>query len=391
MLKDRHRTIIYLGFNYFPFGFAPGERQRLISKSLIQQGYRVIVVARKGSLKKESIHLPYKGKIEGIDYMYTSGTAYRPKSFIKRNLLKIYGTIGEFFLMLSLQSTFGIDFAILYSRNLTLLRYYHFMSRIIGFKIVTDYTERASAWAGVNGNYSTFEQKSPLYTNASFCISNFLEQSVREINPHLPILKVPVICDVEKIKNLPAHPDSKPYFLFCGTLFYQEIIEFIVESFLQCNNKKTYLYFVVNGGDKQKDIFKTYIDQCPKKDMIRIFTDVEYNVLIGLYKSAIALLIPLRSTTQDIARFPHKIGEYTASGRPVITTKVGEIPLFFKDMENALIADEFTPQAFKEKMDFVIENRAKADIIGLNGLKVAELYFDYKAIGSKIAPFMENL
>lgn len=390
MLKNRN-TIIYLGFNYFPFGFAPGERQKLISKALIENGYRVVIIARRGSLKKTSVHLPYKGKIEGIHYMYTSGTAYRPKSFLKRNLLKIYGVISEFFLIASLCTTSKVDYVFIYSRVLILQRYYYFLSRIFKFKIVTDYTEKASAWAGISKNFDKFERYSPIYTHGSFCISDYLMQATRDINPSLPLLKVPVICDLQKIQNLTPKTENHKYFLFCGTLFYQEVIEFIVDSFLLCQNKNVNLFLVVNGGDKQREFFTSYIDKCPKKAFIRTFSDLEYDQLIGLYKGAEALLIPLRSTIQDIARFPHKIGEYTASGRPIITTNVGEIPLYFSDMHNALISDDITPGSFKEKMDFVIKNPAEADRIGQNGMQAAAQHFDYHAIGKTIVPFLKKL
>ena len=42
-----------------------------------------------------------------------------------------------------------------------------------------------------------------------------------------------------------------------------------------------------------------------------------------------ALLIPLRNTIQDIARFPNKLSEYVGVSGLIITTDVGEIKDYF--------------------------------------------------------------
>ena len=64
-----------------------------------------------------------------------------------------------------------------------------------------------------------------------------------------------------------------------------------------------------------------------------------------MYKNATAHLIPLSNSIQDTARFPNKISEYLASAKPIITTDVGEIKHYFKDMDN-----------FDEILDSLIED-----------------------------------
>ena len=72
-----------------------------------------------------------------------------------------------------------------------------------------------------------------------------------------------------------------------------------------------------------------------------MFSNLTNRALNDLYKNAIALLIPLRPTLQDEARFPHKIGEYLASGNPVISTNYGEVKHYFQDGHDMLIASRY--------------------------------------------------
>ena len=69
------------------------------------------------------------------------------------------------------------------------------------------------------------------------------------------------------------------------------------------------------------------------------------------YVGASALLIPIEDTVQDYARFPHKIGEYLASGNPIISTNYGEMKnnKVFVDEESVLIASDYNTELFAEK------------------------------------------
>ena len=110
----------------------------------------------------------------------------------------------------------------------------------------------------------------------------------------------------------------------------------------------------------------------------------------SFYKNAVALLIPLRPTLQDKARFPHKIGEYLASGNPVISTNYGEVKYYFKDMENMLIADSYDINLFADKMQFVINNPIEGQRIGMNGKNMVLRIFDYRIQAPIINNFLNS-
>ena len=113
--------------------------------------------------------------------------------------------------------------------------------------------------------------------------------------------------------------------------------------------------------------------------------------LAELYVNAVGMLIPLRPTIQDEARFPHKIGEYCASGNPIITTNYGEIKSYFVDGKSALIAEHYDVQEFADKMLYVISNPEKANEIGENGKRVGLINFNYEDCGKKIKKLILSL
>ena len=120
----------------------------------------------------------------------------------------------------------------------------------------------------------------------------------------------------------------------------------------------------------------------------KVFSNIPFSELVDLYVNASALLIPLRSTKQDAARFPHKIAEYTATGNPIITTNYGEVNYYFKDGENALVADSYNTSDFAEKMNFVIENPEQAKQIGQKGKELGMNEFSHIKYGPILKDYL---
>lgn len=78
--------------------------------------------------------------------------------------------------------------------------------------------------------------------------------------------------------------------------------------------------------------------------------------------------------------FPTKLGEYLTTGRPVVVTAVGDIPLFLKDGDNAFIAEPDNIQSFASKLEECLSDEAMASAIGERGQKLVKEQFDYLAV-----------
>ncbi len=391
------KCFVYLGCPGFPQGFAEVKKMTLISKGLVLKGNRVTVIANRG-IYNEKANFPFgaKGTYQGIDFVYTSGSPFRPDSFFKRNMLKIRGVVKEFTLLRSLKRNKNLDYAILSTNSFFSVFYYYVLSKLFRFKTILNYVEYYSAIKsgrykiGLEINHQLFDRYAPRFADFIFPISEFLISHLQNIAPGKRYLKIPILADFSE-----SGPDGglegQNYFLFCGALSYIEVVRFIVDSFCLLNNEAVFLYLVVNGSKEQRDALDDYLQLNPRKNKIKIFSNVDQDVLDVYYKNAAGLLIPLRPTIQDEARFPHKIGEYLASGNPVISTNYGEVKHYFTDGENMLIADSYDPKLFADKMQIILDNTVGARKIGETGLNMALKNFDYKLYGEKIIDFLAQV
>jgi|SRR6185312_5051637 len=394
----RDKSVIFLGFSDFPYGLAEAQKIILISKSLQLMNNNVTVICRNGNYNKsEKPLLKVDGFHEKIHYLYASGGCFRNNNFFKRRFFEIKGKFKEFLILKKMAKEKKLDFAILSTKSFFSIILYNIYSKILNFKIILNYVEYYSS---INNNKLNifnrvndllFDNCSSLLTNAVFPISAFLEEHVRKISPKKQIFKIPILTDLDKYQTVKRIEEQKNYFLFCGHASYKEVIKFIIDSYELIGDTSYFLYLIVNGYDNDKKELIEYIESKSISKKISIFSNLSENQLYSFYKNADALLIPLRPTLQDTARFPHKIGEYLASGNPIISTAYGEINYYFSDMKNMLIAKSYNPNLFAEKMKFIIDFPVESKIIGEQGKKIAVEKFEYRAIAEPLNKFLNKL
>ena len=88
---------------------------------------------------------------------------------------------------------------------------------------------------------------------------------------------------------------------------------------------------------------------------------------------------------------PCKVGEYLCTGRPVIVTGLGEIPKYLQDGVSAYLAKPDNEEFFAYKLEEVLRDSVKANIVGENGRAVALQEFASPVQAGHIIAFFEVL
>jgi glycosyltransferase involved in cell wall biosynthesis len=390
--------VVYLGEVGFPFGLASIQKMILISKALISEGAKVTVLSRKGIYDPEKpLDLPLEGEFEGIHYKYTSGTIYKPKGFIKRNLQKLKGVIGEYSYLRKLRKNNELDAGIISCYHFGQVFLYRLYSMILGFPVVYNYVEMASAIEHRRGvvkkiNDFLFERMLVGSMAGALPISQVLIDNYKKIAPGKSYLKIPILSDFEQF-NVPKKEPEHPHFLYCGALDYKEVIDFVLKAYdLLPDDIDTHLYLVLGGGSKATyERLLQDIGKMKKSSMVKVIHNVPHAQIPIYYSQATALLIPMRPTLQDAARFPHKIAEYVASGNPMISVNYGEVAQYFTDGIDGLIAVDYDPSLYAEKMKFVLDHPQESIEIGKKGKELGLKEFNHLNYGSKLKEFLVEL
>lgn len=84
------------------------------------------------------------------------------------------------------------------------------------------------------------------------------------------------------------------------------------------------------------------------------------------------------------AGFPFKLGEFLASGNPVIASRVSDVEKYLEHRHNAMLIQAGSSNEIFDAVEFLINNPEAAASIGTQGRKVAKKFFDYKKQGKAL-------
>jgi glycosyltransferase involved in cell wall biosynthesis len=381
------KKIVFLGISGFPRPSAEVEKQQLILNSLRFLDKDVRIISKKNFYVDNVV--PYRGTFNGIRYFYTTFYSYKKKNKIENRLRIYFGQIVEkVLLIIDIQ-----DIAIISSRSFLEILSYSVLFKFFKTKIflthVEDLSYKESNFLFDKWNKYLFDKFAFRLVDGGLPISEYLYSKIHLSAPNCPLLKLPVLVDYNAFINIKTNESNQlileKYILYCGSIDYVDVINFIISAY-ELSDIEVKLVLVVNGHKEHVDNFKVGI----KNQNIEVFSSISFEDLVYLYKNADALLIPLRETIQDKARFPHKIGEYCAAGRPIVTNNWGEIPNYFTHLKSAYICKNYNLNDYAEALKILNNNEDLANEIGKNGQILARDIFDYHNFSEPLTKFVTS-
>lgn len=228
------------------------------------------------------------------------------------------------------------------------------------------------------------------FFDAYLPISHFLLEECNKVSKRKKKLIVPILADYD---NEPVKYAVKPQFSYCCGVWYMMRNTLLLDAMdkLVKDYSNAEMVLILSGNEKDIALFKESIKEHPCANNIKIRTKVPFNELNEIYSTSLGLIIPLDpESVADIARFSQKVAEYVATGRPIITNAVGEIPYYFKDNVSACFA-HYSAEGFYNSMKMLLNDTQKADEIGYNGFMVGRHNFDYRKLGKEINQFLISM
>lgn len=381
---------IHVGISGFPAGSASVNKCIAVYQNLNKNKIQILAINNRAFHRQDVyFEIEKKGEVNGIEYIYTSPSPFKASSFKTRRISNFKGKFNEFFLLLKLSRNKKIDVMFFYPNGSFLwLLYYRVFSLIFNYPIISHYVEFRSAFSSRKSLLDKisdflFDKYFIYLVDAILPISEFLIAHLKDLKCKKPILKVPPLTDFEMFHSV-AKTETKDYFLYVGSAAYLEVVKLITKAFELTDDTAFELHLVINGNPSEMKVLFSLVEQNKKHERIKVFSKLKYEDLLSKYINSKANLIPLSKSVQDTARFPQKIAEYLASGNPIITTRNGEVPYYFKDGINALIAQDYSAEEIAKKMNYVIANPEQASLIGKEAYKLGLAHFDSNNFGKSI-------
>ena len=206
------------------------------------------------------------------------------------------------------------------------------------------------------------------------------------------MVHIPMTVDASRFFIPKEESEYGDYIAYCGNMTgNKDGVENLIEAFApvekKCPDIKLLLIGGANSPERMQELKEMVKDmglknvifygRAPREDMPRLLTNAKM------------LCLARPTTTQATYGFPTKLGEYLATGNPVVVTAVGDIPRYLND-SNSFIVKADDNSAFSNRMQEVLSDYENAQKKGARGKELALKVFNAEVQSKVLQEWLTN-
>lgn len=381
LMVNKHNLVVFI--REYPNGMAGTKRVQNFLDYIVKQGIPINVLAFRGQIVQSSNSGVYKS------IPYTSIGAGVKMQF--SHLHRIIGYYVKGLIAISKMKKKGCSNIIYNSGGINIENFLFILyAKMLGFKLLLaieeDYTffsdnikaiSRFKCWT-----IEKFDFLNCKWADGIIVISNYLKNKYERL----------------KVKNLvmipitayPNHDIGKDKFnnplqiLYAGTFTDKDGVGEIIEGFIRYSHNNANCRLILTGESAQQRI---YTEKYKDNKNILFTGRVDDNDFYQLLRNADILCMCRTDSGFAQAGFPFKLGEYLATGNPVISTRVSDVESYLTE-DDAFLIDRADPDLISSCISEIVNDPVTARQKGLNGLEKCLKYFSPDINGEKLLEFI---
>lgn len=270
----------------------------------------------------------------------------------------------------------------------------------LGYKIVTDivedysiHSEKISLRLNLKYKLDTYiNNKMISYITGVIVISNYLKNKFESLKiDRNKIQLIPISAE-----NLFHKPNinknrDKFRFVYSGTFGVKDGIDFMLNAYKKLFKKYPNIELILAGKTGKIAKNYNYLKNLNSNFNIKFLGLIPEERYYDFLQDSDVLLMTRIDSTYANSGFPFKLGEYLATGNPVIATNVSDIKLYLRDKIDIILASPSDSESLFKAMEYTLLNHQKCVGIGLNGKKAAFKYFNPKINGKLLQDFLDRI
>lgn len=393
-------TVVIAGEKFgYPYGSGASSRVHAYAKGLLAAGARVTVLCVEPSeIAGDEVNAAAAGTYDGVGFMYTYGRTSRPARRSSRIWLKLTKWARFLWAVEAIAARCdGLDAIIVYSRSLSWMGLCKLACRRhdalfvhedceLPFRVVQGARVRAVRWL--------YEHVAFRWFDGCLVISSWLDDYCRRrLRVPANVLPVPILVDVAAFEAAAGSPPVGDDVVYCGYSTNPEVFD-LVEALSLVAGESPKVRLKVVGGTLRPALLprlREHASRLGVADRVELVGELRRDELPPVLAAARLLALPRPDTPVFRAGLPTKLGEYLATGRPVVVNAVGDIPRYLRDRVDAYLVDAGDVATFAARLRHVIAHEAEADAVGLAGREAARTQFDPAFHGRRIVDFIGRL
>jgi glycosyltransferase involved in cell wall biosynthesis len=230
-----------------------------------------------------------------------------------------------------------------------------------------------------------FEERPRPYADGTVVISHALGQRAKSLGINgNSILYLPPGADPESIRDMPR-PDARRkcgldaagrYIGYLGNI-YQRDADLLFDMLRLLKATDARLLMIGDPGCRVPDTVR---------ERVMVTGRLPFDDMLSYLSACNVLALPLSDTIANRGRWPSKVNEYVAVGRPTVSCDVGDVAGLLRDNDIGLLV---RPEAgeFAARIDELLNDPVRAEAMGDRAREVARTTYSQDAIADKLEEF----
>lgn len=266
-------------------------------------------------------------------------------------------------------------------------------ARVLNYKIVFD----------INEDYSFFEDKVKAISRLKIRTTQALDgltyrwaTAITVVSKHLQkkyqertdksVVLIPVTAR-ENFNSEKSKQNGTLKVVYAGTFDLKDGVDTIIEGFRKFNLEYQAAELLLIGkSDQQAKLHQEFKD-CENIIFKGYVPDDQF---YDLLKNADVLCMCRTNSGFSNAGFPFKLGEYLATGNPVISTRASDVCDYLTS-DDAYMVEFESPDSISDALKSISGNREEARRIGLNGFRKYQKFFSQSSNGKLMLDLLLSL
>lgn len=397
-------NVVIVGYLYkFPNGQGASARIAQYAQGFSAKGVNTTILCLKPTESPDGpiINKDVSGKYHRAEFLYTSGTSIYSKNKLIKYLQNIQGILGAIRAIHEVSKKSRIDAVILYGTDsfiYTLI--FWTLTKIYRTCFIGENTEAPFVYSRPS---IINKFKKIVVCNIShkmfdgfIVISTYLENTFKKtLRDNSQIIKIPVLVNVDDFCSYKILSEVKTKsIIYCGNLGNKGEVSSLLKSWEMINKDFPDWKVQIIGDNSSSKIYEPIVAEVENLGLTKSieFTGfVTRDKLMELLLNGQVMVLPRASGVFSDAGLPNKLGEYLATGKPVVITRTGDIDVYLKNRHSAYIVDSDNISLFSEALRFVLNNPEEASKVGQHGLEVAKNQFDTEANCVRLIQFIYDV
>jgi len=399
--QEALHVVFVLGWA-FPFGSAYAQRVHAYGRALVEQGHRVTVLCIRAVLPPDASgrKVPTEGVVDGIEYRWTPGQAERESGFLARRLLELKGAAGGVAHIARSKRDRGVDAIVTYVVPAWVDLLYRAAAVVERLPVVAEKNEYPFPdRSHLSNRVKAFAEEavSRLCYDGIIVISRNLEEYFGRVAArHARLLRVPILVDFHRfVPVVRDRTTGEVRIAYCGDPYgNKDGVPILLEAFARVSAEFPEARLWVIGDSFVPGVLDGLRAKAAGLGIGEqvVFTGrVSAEEVPRLIGEADVLALARPTGLQAQGGFPTKLGEYLATGNPVVVTRVGELSEWLEDGREVFFCEPDSVDAFAARLRDVLRLPDRGREVGRRGREKALACFDYRVHAAPLAEFIKSL